>query len=164
MSFSKLNSALYLATSNICDFCHQPGHSRLDCEAISIGQKTMKRRRRQRKRQNNHTKQLDIHSVTEFAGNAALSDHMALNSPLQLDAKFNWIANTGATSHMTSHRHWIQNYSPLTVPVRLADNTIVYSAGVGTVVLNCKGNLPKWSREQSKPDNVESKVNINSLR
>jgi hypothetical protein len=37
---------------------------------------------------------------------------------------------------MTPHRHWIQNYTPLTVPVRLADNTIVYSAGVGTVVFN----------------------------
>jgi hypothetical protein len=121
---------------NTCDFCHQPGHSRLDCEAISIAQKTMKRRRRQRKRQNKCTKQLDIHFVTEFAGHAALSDYMALNSLLQLDAKFNWIADTGATSHMTPHRHWIHNYAPLTVPVRLADNTIVYSAGVGTVVFN----------------------------
>ena len=113
MSFSKLNSALYLATSDTCDFCHQLGHSRLDCEAISIAQKTIKRRRRQRKRQNKHTKQLDINSVTEFAGNARLSDHMALNSPLQLDADFNWIPDSGATSHMTPHRHWIRNYVPL---------------------------------------------------
>ena len=35
---------------------------------------------------------------------------------------------------MTPHRHWLRNYKPLRAPVRLANNTIVYSAGVGSVV------------------------------
>ena len=35
---------------------------------------------------------------------------------------------------MTPHRHWLRNYKPHRVPVRLADNNIVYSAGVGSVV------------------------------
>ncbi|KAG2030698.1 hypothetical protein BDR03DRAFT_1016848 [Suillus americanus] len=43
---------------------------------------------------------------------------------------------TGATSHMTPHRHYICNYTPKRVPIRLADSTIVYSAGVGSVVFN----------------------------
>src|SRR6266540_5473180 len=47
-----------------------------------------------------------------------------------------WLADTGATSHMTPHRHWVRNYSPLHIPIRLADNSIVYSSGVGTVVFN----------------------------
>jgi hypothetical protein len=47
-----------------------------------------------------------------------------------------WLADTGATSHMTPHRHWVQNYSPLHIPIRLADSSIVYSSGVGTVVFN----------------------------
>jgi hypothetical protein len=34
---------------------------------------------------------------------------------------------------MTPHRHWVRNYTPYRVPIKLADNTIVYSAGVGFV-------------------------------
>ena len=37
---------------------------------------------------------------------------------------------------MTPHRHWVRNYSPLRMPIRLADNSIIYSSGVGTVVFN----------------------------
>jgi hypothetical protein len=56
--------------------------------------------------------------------------------PLQLDADADWNADTGATSHMTPHRHWLPNYAPRCVPIKLADNNIVYSAGVGTVVFS----------------------------
>ncbi|KAF7768485.1 hypothetical protein Agabi119p4_7728 [Agaricus bisporus var. burnettii] len=56
------------------------------------------------------------------------------SSPLQLDADFFWLADTGATSHMTPHRHWFKSYSPHRIPIRLADNSTVYSAGVGSVV------------------------------
>ncbi|KAF7761159.1 hypothetical protein Agabi119p4_10568 [Agaricus bisporus var. burnettii] len=54
--------------------------------------------------------------------------------PLQLDADFFWLADTGATSHMTPHRHWFKSYSPNCIPIRLADNSTIYSAGVGSVV------------------------------
>ncbi|EGO03130.1 hypothetical protein SERLA73DRAFT_131633, partial [Serpula lacrymans var. lacrymans S7.3] len=37
---------------------------------------------------------------------------------------------------MTPHRHWVHHYTPYCVPIKLADHTVVYSAGVGTVVLN----------------------------
>jgi len=40
------------------------------------------------------------------------------------------------TSHMTPHRYWVHNYTPLRVAIRLADNSTVYSAGVRTVVFN----------------------------
>ena len=29
----------------------------------------------------------------------------------------NWLADTGATSHMTPHRHWVHNYTPLRIPI-----------------------------------------------
>lgn len=35
------------------------------------------------------TRALDITIVTEFSGNAALSDQTALTAPLQMDAEFN---------------------------------------------------------------------------
>ena len=45
---------------------------------------------------------------------------------------FHWLADTGATSHMTPHHHWIRNYSPLQIP----NNSIVYLSWVGSVVFN----------------------------
>ena len=44
--------------------------------------------------------------------------------------------HTGATSHMTSHRHWLHNYVPKHIPIELADNKTVYSAGEGIVYFN----------------------------
>lgn len=68
------------------------------------------------------------------------SDHASLRStsssyPSSSFAS-HWNADSGATSHMTPHRHWLLNYTPKCVPVRLANNTIVYSAGVGSVVFH----------------------------
>jgi hypothetical protein len=79
-----------------------------------------------------------VHSSTteEFAGNASPHDPSHIHSPLQLDAHFDWNADTGATSHMTPHRHWLHNYQPLRIPIKLADDTVVYSAGVGSVVFS----------------------------
>ncbi|KIJ38120.1 hypothetical protein M422DRAFT_177052, partial [Sphaerobolus stellatus SS14] len=41
-------------------------------------------------------------AVTEFAGNASALP-TGLSDPLQLNADFDWTADTGATSHMTPH-------------------------------------------------------------
>jgi len=73
---------------------------------------------------------------TESTGNASLcsSDPSDPLCPLQLDADIDWNADTGVTAHMTPHHHWLRNYTPKRVPIKLADHTIVYSAGVGTVV------------------------------
>jgi len=68
-------------------------------------------------------------TLCEFAGNAS-----APSSPIP--PNFDWVADTGAISHMTPHCHWVRNYSPLRIPIRLADNRIVYLSGVGTVVFN----------------------------
>jgi len=73
-----------------------------------------------------------VSQVTKFAGNAsALSTSSSPTPP-----NSNWLADTGATSHMTPHRHWVRNYSPLRMLIKLADNSIIYSSGVGTVVFN----------------------------
>ena len=45
-----------------------------------------------------------------------------------------WNTDTGATSHMTPHKNWIRDYTPHKVPVHLANNTVVYSEGIGNVL------------------------------
>ncbi|KAG2108731.1 uncharacterized protein F5147DRAFT_745702 [Suillus discolor] len=66
-----------------------------------------------------------VQNATEFAGNASLHsfDTSSPLCPLQLDADVDWNADTGATSHMTPHHHYIRNYTPKCVPIRLADST-----------------------------------------
>ena len=72
----------------------------------------------------------------EFTGNASLRSFNPSSSlyPLQLNANVHWNVDTEATPHMTPHRHWVRNYTPKCIPVKLADNKVVYSAGVGSVV------------------------------
>src|SRR6266568_2517459 len=68
----------------------------------------------------------------EFTENASAPS----TSPSSIPPNFDWLADIGATSHMTPHRHWVQNYSLLCILIKLADNSIVYSSGEGTVVFN----------------------------
>ncbi|KAF9471893.1 hypothetical protein BDN70DRAFT_763661, partial [Pholiota conissans] len=74
-------------------------------------------------------------NVIEYARNAS-----ALSSVdptmLQSNADFFWLADTGATSHMTLHCQWMQNHCPLCISICLASYHIIYSKGVGTVVFN----------------------------
>jgi hypothetical protein len=79
----------------------------------------------------------EVSSVTEFAGNASTPTHSAspsFSTPLQLDSNFYWLVDMGATSHMTPHCHWFKSYASCHIPIRLADNSVIYSAGMGSVV------------------------------
>jgi hypothetical protein len=50
-----------------------------------------------------------------------------------------WIADTGATSHMSPHCKWFVKYWPYRIPVHIANNAVVYSTGIGDVVLTPTG-------------------------
>jgi transposase InsO family protein len=52
-----------------------------------------------------------------------------------LSADTHWIADTGAMSHMTLHQLWFTSYHPHVVPIRIAIDAVVYSTGIGDVVL-----------------------------
>ncbi|KZV90666.1 hypothetical protein EXIGLDRAFT_585325, partial [Exidia glandulosa HHB12029] len=41
--------------------------------------------------------------------------------------------DTGCTAHMTPIRTWFRTYAPHRVPIELADATVIYSAGIGSV-------------------------------
>ena len=50
-----------------------------------------------------------------------------------------WVADTGASAHMTPHRHWFKEYTPYKIAIRLADGKLIMSAGIGTMVFYPKG-------------------------
>ena len=57
--------------------------------------------------------------------------NLSANPPCESNA---WNTDTGATSHMTPHRHWFKTYFPYVIPIKLADGSFIYSAGKGSVV------------------------------
>ena len=70
---------------------------------------------------------------TEYAGQATVRSSSS-SIPLDHATHALCTSDTGATAHMTPHRHWLRNYTPSRIAIRLANNSIVYSEGVGTVV------------------------------
>ena len=141
--------------SSPCAFCEKAGHCQCKCYALQRIKDNLKSSKCSGRRSNQanatsatpttplttsttDTTNMAAQDVVERAGNASLRsiDPSDPLSPLQLDADVDWNADTGATSHMTPHRHWLRNYTPKRVPITLADNTVVYSAGVGAVVFH----------------------------
>jgi hypothetical protein len=66
---------------------------------------------------------------------AALAASLRSSMPSGSLADAHWIADTGATSHMTPHRSWFVQYKPFVTPIRVANDAVVFSEGVGTIVL-----------------------------
>ena len=65
---------------------------------------------------------------------ASIASASALLSTASPDAHISsWNADTGASAHMTFNRHWIHHMTPHCIPIRLADGSVVYSEGIGTV-------------------------------
>src|SRR6267154_4110882 len=139
LSDKALNIMSKATVDLICAFCNRPGHSQDKCYKY---QKAMKisRQTQNKEKAKVVAKQHNPSSVQETAGKVSLQTP---HTPQTLN---DWNADTGATSHMTPHYHWLTNYKPYKVPIRLADNSIVYSAGVGSVVFN-----PVIQGKQARP-------------
>ena len=108
------SSDLALASSNTsksdveCDFCGYKGHISSECRKL-VAARAYARKQRTAKKQtaNNANNEPEEFIVVESAGNAS-SNHVS-SSPLQTDANFDWNADSGTTSNMTPHSHWIRN-------------------------------------------------------
>src|SRR5277367_6367133 len=120
----------------VCDFCGMSRHVQADCYKFQAAQKKAKEAAQTHRNRPRGAKQAQedqqTPSVVESAGRASL------RSTEFNDAHTDWNADTGASSTMTPHRHWVHNYTPYRVPIKLADNTIVYSAGIGTVLFRAE--------------------------
>jgi hypothetical protein len=69
--------------------------------------------------------------VTKLATSASVCLARSLNT----HADAHWIADTGATSHMSPRCSWFTKLRPPAIPIRVANGHVVYSKGVGSVVL-----------------------------
>jgi transposase InsO family protein len=127
--------------ANECPFCSIEGHAQDGCykyksarnEAIKLvnERKADKRGGGDKRKGKANRAKVEEEEVVEKAQHAQV--RLAASPSLSADA--HWIADTGAMSHMTPHRSWFTSYRPHVVPIRVANDAIVYSAGVGDVVL-----------------------------
>jgi len=119
------------SSSTTCASCGSSGHSQDVCRQYTCAKDQVGKNRNNRKKDKANAAQTP-ETPSEFAGNASAPS----TSPSPIPPNFDSLAATGATSHMTPHHHWVRNYLPLRIPIRLADNNTVYSSGVGTVLFN----------------------------
>jgi hypothetical protein len=73
----------------------------------------------------------DSAKVTELAASASVR----LGGSPNTHADTHWIVDRGATSHMSPRCSWFPKLDPLAIPIRVANNHVLYSEGVGSVVL-----------------------------
>jgi hypothetical protein len=126
----------------ICLFCGIANHTQERCFKFLDAQKQAKASvadRKQRNKPNNVRKASDNSANASSSLNgqaaAAYSASLCLASLLHTKADMFWIADTGATSHMSPHRKWFIEYCPYRIPVHVVNDDVVYSAGIGDVVL-----------------------------
>ncbi|TFK95154.1 hypothetical protein BDV98DRAFT_518580, partial [Pterulicium gracile] len=74
-----------------------------------------------------------------LAGNSASGRTPPPSSPHSIPTKplasQRWMADSGASAHMTSNRHWLSNIRPHRQSIQLADGSVVYSTGIGELEL-----------------------------
>ena len=111
----------------LCFLCEKTGHWVQNCPEV----KELKDKRKSRTEGAKKAEVERVATVTEFADQASNVSDFHVNSTSC--NTFHWNTDTGATSSMTPHKNWIRNYTPYRVPVRLADNSVIYSEGIGSV-------------------------------
>jgi len=168
-ALSRSSSSCTCNPSSPCTFWDKSGHCQCKCYALQCAKDTyiLSKHTGKWPKQANTTSASPVvvsatptaaianvaaQDVVERGGNASFCSRDPSDplSPLQLNANTDCNADTGATSHMMLHCHWLHNYSPNCIPIKLVDNTVVYSAGVGSVMFHPtlegkRGRLVKFS-------------------
>ena len=138
-------------SSKWCNFCDSSAHntdvcfqlanaknSNLECRQTARQDK--KQRMKDQKAQQPDTGVSPSPPEAEAAGSAStitsLSSH--LSAHIISNASYLWYTDSGASAHMTPHRHWFKELKLHKVPIKLADNSVVYYEGIGTVIFQPK--------------------------
>lgn len=116
-----------------------PTHDSKDCKVIKSAVENAKKTKP--KKEKKAKKADDNDDTDDEAETASMAQMAKLASPphhRQIGdcADKTWTADSGATAHMTPHREWIRNMEPCKVPVRLANNDVVWATGRGSIIFS----------------------------
>jgi hypothetical protein len=119
-----------------CDFCSCLGHTEAKCflKEHLMRQHSLPSSSTASPASTSSQSPSDTPQSASAASASALS-----SSSFQHDSHTSWNADTGASAHMTCHRHWMRNLKSHSIQIRLADGSVVYSEGVGSVRFNRVG-------------------------
>lgn len=98
-----------------CKYCKKPGHTIAECRKL--------------KRKKAEQQQAQI-------AQSPPSGAFAMMASTSHPEKSSWLADSGASLHMTPNLSWIQDYTPLVRPVqiRLGDDRFIQAEGFGKVI------------------------------
>ena len=129
MNRAKANNARSSTPRGACHHCQKHGHWRYDCPDLKEARRKQSGSRAGSGSGNSgsggsQAKKAEekAEAVTESAGNASAFYFNAHSTSSNI---VKWNTDTGATSHMTPHWHWIRNYTPYRVPIHLVDNRVM---------------------------------------
>ncbi|GBE88168.1 Retrovirus-related Pol polyprotein from transposon TNT 1-94 [Sparassis crispa] len=121
-----------------CAFCGYTGHTKDECRKFKASQVegTTAKGDKKAEKAADAKESAKIVSVSE-----ADSEMLRLFVAEELargDDLHRWIVDSGASSHMTSHREWFVNYRALATPKRvyLGDERFILAVGIGQVTLH----------------------------
>jgi hypothetical protein len=80
------------------------------------------------------------HDAATVVEHAACTTHHLPGLP-GMHANTHWIADSGATSHMSTQCHWFKTLKPHVVPICVANDAIIYSKGIGLIIMEPTDNL-----------------------
>lgn len=127
----------------VCEWCTRSGHLEKDCFKKAKAKRfAVEESQSGGWKKKTNKPGYDRANVVEETASAASVDPRSAPSS-------DWNPDTGASSHMTPHRHWFFVYSPHVVPIRLADDKVIHSEGIGSVIF--------WPRDENgrKMEQVE---------
>jgi hypothetical protein len=133
-----------------CTFCKATGHTHNQCFARERAADAAKAKTKERKEERKAKRRgggdgaaaaTALSSSSSAAPKAPAVKELAASASLRLagthdtHADAHWIADLGATSHMSTQRHWFKTLEPHVIPIRVANDAIIYSKGIGSVIL-----------------------------
>ena len=114
-----------------CEFCGRLGHTEEKCYTKArVKQEVQQKVSAQDQLASS---QPPSTTPTPTASIASLASSLSSPSPLQHNSYYHWNADTGASAHMTPHRHWLRNFRPFHTKIQLANGSAIYAEGTGTV-------------------------------
>jgi transposase InsO family protein len=143
-------NALRMPSSVKCTFCKATGHTQDQCFARKRAADAAKAKTKERKEERKAKRRgggncaaaaTALLSSSSAAPKAPAVKELAASASLCLagthdtHADAHWIADSGATSHMSTQRDWFKTLELHVVPIRVANNAIIYSKGIGSVIL-----------------------------
>jgi len=117
-----------------CTFCSRTNHTEDRCWTKA---KLMKELQDKQSPVQAHSSTTQEHSTPPIpssttASVASLASSLS-STHHQLNSYNHWNADTGASAHMTPHRHWLRNFKPFQTRIELADGSAIYAEGTGSV-------------------------------